>query len=790
MARKTKILHFSDLHYGEIKNTHIKHAFVKFDYPDYSKSTLVYSFNQFLQDEANAKNFIDIDFLVLSGDFVCDGNEKDQFNLAKTELIQLCKYLKITDPTKVLIIPGNHDVNRFEDKIKRMVNFYNLFYNPFYTDEYWPDNKKAIVEEQFKINIDNLTDGEKSDGKYIKNNEQSFVHIYEEANLMFIKLYSQNLNAVDVPDPVSKFLRLIHGNVAESNEYKNFIKSLLEKDKKWYFDHGLIESEQLDLCKTQLDQALKRYGRKRYNNFTKIFLCHHNPTQLGRLAYDSNFEFIDINQLSNGAEFIARIQKEPFDGSIILHGHRHRKSFISQDNFKLLRKDGLEENKLLILGAASSGNRDGYADLGFNIITLLENKIEKNVEIQEYLIVPTDRGAEFKISEQNFLRIQKKIKKPIKFITSDEGLEGLADSLYKSNKGGIMIHNYIKTNWIFFRDHSEGTPVGNSNKGVDFQITQPVDSNLYVTPFKRLWENIRNDFSTELFHAFKQSIFANESELNDEITISINQDYYTPKFLEFLRSKRKADLSEIDQFFQELINSSRYRYKTWMVEHWKLATEAKYCIRKGIYFWNSNQVGDDISQGTLKKFNWLLYAINSYKGLGNVYLAWSPFSIDGFVGQSIAAVPRYEESSGSDIYFGWDSKIPVEDDGEISVIHLPGKYGVNDWAGATTKEMRNLLAKSVYPIYHKIQNTFPILTANKLNVNNLMVLVGLFEINYDRQILENIISGYDEDTSQPIQKDTVKKFYESLVPASDQDALFLHWDLKDFNYIMDKLEKL
>src|SRR3989304_4385754 len=111
MNNKTTILHFSDIHFGKINETW------KHDFNDASGNSILFDMLPPLQK--------DIDFFIITGDLVCKGSDTNQFEEAKDFIIKMMEKLVLKDPSKIIVIPGNHDISREGNVNLRMKHYYD-----------------------------------------------------------------------------------------------------------------------------------------------------------------------------------------------------------------------------------------------------------------------------------------------------------------------------------------------------------------------------------------------------------------------------------------------------------------------------------------------------------------------------------------------------------------------------------------------------------------------------------------------------------------------------------------
>jgi predicted MPP superfamily phosphohydrolase len=130
IEKHVTILQLSDLHFGKLKNNPLFfHEWI--DSKDSSFESLC--------KEALDKYKIVPDIVVICGDFVCDGSDNEQFMEAATNIKKLCNSLNIikkpSDWSRLIIVPGNHEVDRSESfNQKRLNKFITNFFTEVYSE--------------------------------------------------------------------------------------------------------------------------------------------------------------------------------------------------------------------------------------------------------------------------------------------------------------------------------------------------------------------------------------------------------------------------------------------------------------------------------------------------------------------------------------------------------------------------------------------------------------------------------------------------------------------------------
>ena len=295
-----RIAHISDLHICDPKlETPLKELAKEFKQVTGIEIDLHFA-NAFVQDALSKFiHYNDPDVIVVSGDLTTFGDPKS-FNLAKEFLEGLAR--RSSEPRKVVIVPGNHDVLEYQLAALRgkLINFLgnkkpkNLISGIFYrASRYIIEMKLSNLISAFG-RISDSTNGRYDDTDYeTMLSEFSKISSYSAIDSKKITVARKGDNfAIDIHP---------FGSVCADPVWMNL---------------GRLRAEQLssfyDDIKNEDDQSSKIH----------IAVIHHNPIASSHTV-DSPFVNA-YNSMPDGPEFLRIMQKNGVD--IVLHGHQHTES--------------------------------------------------------------------------------------------------------------------------------------------------------------------------------------------------------------------------------------------------------------------------------------------------------------------------------------------------------------------------------------------------------------------------------------------------------------------------------
>ena len=275
MQKPKAILHISDLHISVDS---------KVSYISVLEDTCNDGFEILFIDKVN-KLMTEYDlYLIVSGD-ITDKAQKEEFEYAE-------KFIKkLNIPTeKVLIIPGNHDVN-------------------------WDDNRlaysKAIVDNNGK------KDGLKEYYKFKEEKFEKFSSFYS----LLKRGEKFNVNDVVIDKLVFKEEKLIIFSL-------NSCEKCSERDG----GHGFIDIQKLDSELIEFDK------KEEFQDYSKVAVCHQNPLK--------NYIKSDNEGFETGNWYRVKNTLVKHDINSIIFGHEHTPDSTEKDGFIYISAGSLAKKNL------------------------------------------------------------------------------------------------------------------------------------------------------------------------------------------------------------------------------------------------------------------------------------------------------------------------------------------------------------------------------------------------------------------------------------------------------------
>jgi hypothetical protein len=734
------ILHLTDIHMGELPEINFRHVW---KYKNGS-SEMAEVVADVLKEHNLLNNHTPL-YMVVSGDLVCNGAVDEQHKNACKALRELCTKINITNRARVFIVPGNHDVNR-KDTSQRMMFHNSLFIQQFYAPPKWDDEDSEELQSRFLHPEFGCNTWEKpkwiySDPKY---------------KIAFILLYSQ------------------HPRAGEKHTLPGWIQKYLPKNghEFWEFDRGLIEDDQFKAVEEE-----KRLIPD-WDSYTKVVVFHHNPLPVWRPGVHSdNYTFIDTNLLGNGPETLKRIQS--WGVSLVLHGHRHQNCLHLGVNDNPDRMpNAIVQDNLVVLGAPSIGATypgDTRFDkdrpwippkdwIGFNHITIDRYENRHYLKLRRFTTEPV-APPDWKREDRDITLFKNNRETNI-FLNFKDGLEMLGEQMLKANKG-VTLLNY----------HSSSA---------DWQ-----DS------FSKLWKPVLDEpLFTSFMDVLEYSV--TKDQVQKYLQGTLDSGSYTPEFAELLRYS--ANIAESlrtkvthGNSFLEHINKTLTQVRTayprkgnYPVELLRCAISKEYFIHKCIYFYRADslKVRDDDRQG---KFKWMLDSIVSACSLKNFHLAWLPFAIRDYQGESLVSAmfsPHADapQQTPTTILVGYGKERE-----DWSVLYLDHEKKNFTPGGMLYNSLGALMRKIIYPLSLRLLDDFPIYRDGEVHLCNICELARLYEC-------EQILNKYKKTHSHIFKKGSdeltvtlprIKELYDWIAPGSG--PLSIPWDSNDYDYIKRKL---
>ncbi len=483
MAIVCRILQLSDLHYGEIaKKKDFKHRFKKYNNitsTDEDTEELVQKCSKAVKQYASDDIPL---FIVITGDLVCQGGVREQYETAYKNISLLMSSLNVTCD-KIIIVPGNHDVDRPSEGRSPLKDYIQEVHNKIFAT--MPSRKLPI-----EFGSDGKFDKEGGDWVHIVNIQNAKPDGMDNKKIAFITFYS----------PIVTPKYLINPYVPEQDIDKkkriitNFCKVLGEKGvDKWAFDRGLITDDQWKAVKDALDRL------EANNNFLKIAICHHNPLPIRRYYKDpvhnthtktDDFPYPELNLLSNGSEIMPLLAENGV--SLLLHGHRHQDAIATSFPWQ----------RLVIVGTPSAGLCNEALALrldrkvhvphewqGFNLIDIYNTEVGFSILVNTFNYHEDEKSYQLEKLKQG-LSLQNKTKIPLHLepnfpfhpLSDSEGVESAVRHIVQSKGGTTSLHYTDEANW------DDGTKSAEAIRdSFDIKLSAP------YTPVRRCFDVIINN---------------------------------------------------------------------------------------------------------------------------------------------------------------------------------------------------------------------------------------------------------------------------------------------------------
>jgi len=316
------IIHLTDVHFGFAQKNEKKVDMHRFKNGEYNQPL-----SEHIKEEFGSYFSFDHKrlLLVVSGDFTYSAN-KAEFDMALQFMNEICNTLKI-DKEKVIVTPGNHDIdwnsekvdppNRFDNYISFLFRFYE---KPLF-EKLYPYIKWDLTVNTSRPSPDELL----------------AIHLYSEKKLLFISfnscMYENNQN---------------HYGFIGGKQFKVISK--------------FIKENNID------------------DTFTKIAVTHHHllPHPASVTVADGSV-WMDLSIIRDSGLVEYKLENMGFD--IILHGHKHnpqlRETLVrDKNNSKYIKK-------LIVCGGGSCGVNSSELEHNlsnqYQVIELLSSPRMNNV---------------------------------------------------------------------------------------------------------------------------------------------------------------------------------------------------------------------------------------------------------------------------------------------------------------------------------------------------------------------------------------------------------------------------
>lgn len=725
MALVCRILHLSDIHYGTLpgRNSYFHHRFK-------DKEFVIKCSEAVKKFDKTPKGSRKPLYIVITGDFVCEGSKREQHELAYENLSEFREMLKDYE-IDIFLVPGNHDINRDADGASPLKDYVDEVHNKILSS--FPDRK--------------LPNDFGSDSEFDKKGTE-WIHV--------IDLKNEKPKAKDKKPKTIAFIPL-YSPITKPDLLKNpYTGRLTEPEKrKWLFDRGFITEKQWHSIIKELD------NKNVQNEYClKIAICHHNPLPICRFYKNreiGKFSNPEVNLLANGPELITLLAEKGV--SLLLHGHRHQDAIVAS----------FPRQQLVIVGAPSAGLSDegliarmkisGNSELGippkwqgFNLIDVYQTDLGFSIEVHTfeyidatYQIGPNETKKIPLYTEPNF---------PFKALSDSEGVESAVEHLVKSKGGTTSLHYTFDANW----DDS-------SNSAVEMRDNYNIELNASYTPMNRLFEKIMAD--EEIAKGFVEYLLDIGDVDDDELekyTKSVSRSKEKGLIDQELRNAMRDTTSEIpwdsllsstndkmpDNFFYKYLGelaSQKDRWVLYTLEIMKLLADPKYNLNRCVYF-HSNQSNSKVHSRTCNKIVWLLHSLLAYRGLDNVNIAWLPLSIKGAYGQTVLCMEPNNvkpKSKNPSVLVGFRADFDERREDRTSVFRITAMCDDNAPGSVLGNNLRGMITHIVHPLARRMIETFPLMREGRICCSNVKKLINIYQVS---DLIESAINTFDSEMAK------------------------------------------
>ena len=348
MTSKISILHISDLHRSkgcEISNVALL-------------TSLINDKDRYISENPSIKA---PDIIIVSGDIVrgsvkLDGSDieiRNQYEEATCFLNDLTKHFLNEDKKRIIIVPGNHDIDwKYSKESMEKIDKKNVF-------DANNNIKREILNEALSQNSTTRWSWKDLSFYRITNNKtydqrlEAFANFYNdfyEGNRTFSMHAEEQYDIFDFPE---FNLAIVAFNSCHNNDHLNFV--------------GDIHPE----CIANVNLGLRELQKK-----GRLILStwHHNTKGL---PYDSNY--MDSSRLKNLIESGI---------SIGFHGHQHKTELIHEFS------DVIEQKKIIVFSAGTLCGGPKELPVGnnrqYNLIEIESKDINLNLEVTLHVREKTD----------------------------------------------------------------------------------------------------------------------------------------------------------------------------------------------------------------------------------------------------------------------------------------------------------------------------------------------------------------------------------------------------------------
>ena len=459
MSNTSKILHLSDLHFGTGAREDV-------DWKNYIEDA------EREQRLDRLKEYIKCiptpNFVIITGD-ICIGCNEDGFKEFATFYKELTEDNKLPSPDCIIIVPGNHDVDRnYPGKPKQRFELFHNYIGKYYVrpwlKEHDPEPDAIIKELEGRLKTpSNLLGGIRREGT------QPVDKIYSLPFLPFLlnseqKIFIYAFNSSAVSGSRISLSEKVNDEIKWLKNWKNenqdkIINVIETLEKEIQVDPARIEPEERNIFRKIMNKLKKAYGDE-FNRFLKIAVLHHHVVPFVEEEV-KKFELM-LNAGSFKKDLVAK------DFQLILHGHKHYPDILEDTAI------GGNGRLYVISGNTIGGGQASGIYPGFNLIEWKPN-----------------------LSSINIKSIKLKDEDPVDIIEKTSGME-------ITLKETVSISNTIEEAKNAYRKD-------NINDAINYYFKAVNQVNPYLEYHKELI-NLKNDLAGRLFSRACELIKAKQDD--------------------------------------------------------------------------------------------------------------------------------------------------------------------------------------------------------------------------------------------------------------------------------------
>ena len=357
-------LHISDIHAGpgELKDEDGKSSI-----PNAERQRLLDRLSRYLRSLA-AKP----DFVVISGDITIQGRVEG-YQRVRDWLIDLQKKGIIPDLCRIIIVPGNHDVERLkrrsDDETIRFRDFWSSF-GKLLPHAYIPGHDPEPDPNIFGnlINKNGLSGGIQlceEHGETSLKSSLPFLIDMDRKLLIYAFNSAHGCGAPLAPD--DEIMKSIARLKARDADVKGIAEQLEERYlDSLIVDAGMLTDNQLQIFNDWMDFFQKFVGPE-FQNFTKIATLHHHIGHLWR----QQLELKSFEATVDAPQFKQYLIERGFD--VVLHGHKHT-NHVGIDASVIPLSEDVDYNPLISVSGGTVGGHPRLGDgFSFKLLELNDN---------------------------------------------------------------------------------------------------------------------------------------------------------------------------------------------------------------------------------------------------------------------------------------------------------------------------------------------------------------------------------------------------------------------------------